>query len=271
MAIKEAERRNLEAFLARKQYDRAIELLERLNKASPDDVSLKMRLADTYYLYGKTPQAVNILKEVAELYASLGFVTKAMAVQKKIERFDPKAGLDIRAQVQEAQEAQPTDTIRRKAAKREHLRMAAENAAFSILDQMFSGLSKDEFDDVFAVLKERNFSLGDVVFNEFDESKSLYIIISGSVKVVTHHRGKDLELAVLKEGDFFGEVALLSGKRRTATVIAVEESHMLILERVEFLKLGTRYPKLKETLHEAVEKRAQSTIQSILSADIDTT
>ena len=60
---------------------------------------------------------------------------------------------------------------------------------------------------------------------------TLFVIVTGSVRVVTTVKGKPLQLAVLKEGDFFGEGSLITGNPRTATVIANEPSELLKLDR----------------------------------------
>ena len=73
----------------------------------------------------------------------------------------------------------------------------------------------------------------------------MYIIQEGTVKIYkTLSDGSDKELAILKNGDFFGELALLDESPRSASAVARESSHILGLFRPEFFDILERKPKL---------------------------
>jgi len=144
MSLKNSDLLAIDQYFARKQYDRAVELLERLHQEAPEEISLRMKLADAYFLYGRTSRAIAILEELAEDYARRGFITKAMAIQKKIKRINPKAKIDIYRFAQDGAVGGTTTPARSEA-----------DSTFHILDGIFSGLARAEFDDVYGQLSER--------------------------------------------------------------------------------------------------------------------
>lgn len=99
----------------------------------------------------------------------------------------------------------------------------------------FACLSGDEIEDLRHVLVEKHFSRNKIIFVEDDTQNYMYVILSGKVKVVyLGADGKEHILAVHKTGDFFGEMALLDGKTAPATVIAMEDTDILIMSRKDF-------------------------------------
>lgn len=84
-----------------------------------------------------------------------------------------------------------------------------------------------------------------VIFVEEEVGQSLFIIVRGSVKISrTSEDGREVILTILKAGDFFGELSLLDGKSRSATVTALEDSELLTLRRSEFILLIEKYPQI---------------------------
>jgi CRP/FNR family transcriptional regulator len=96
----------------------------------------------------------------------------------------------------------------------------------------FAGLSKDEVEELRQVLVDKHFARNKIVFLEEDTQNYMYVILSGRLKAVhISEDGKEHILAVHKSGDCFGEMALLDGKTAPATVVAMEDTHILILSR----------------------------------------
>ena len=102
-----------------------------------------------------------------------------------------------------------------------------------------------------------------VILVEEDVGQTLFIILRGTVKVTrTSNDGREVIITILKAGDFFGELTLLDGKGRSATVIAMESSELLTLRRSEFLLLLERYPLISVELLKVLAARIrQSNIQ----------
>lgn len=99
----------------------------------------------------------------------------------------------------------------------------------------FACLSEDEIEGMRHVLVEKHFSRNKIIFVEDDTQNYMYVILSGKVKAVhLEPDGKEHILAVHKTGDFFGEMALLDGKTSPATVIAMEDTDILIMSKKDF-------------------------------------
>ena len=82
-----------------------------------------------------------------------------------------------------------------------------------------------------------------VIFEEESKGDSLFIIAKGSVKILKKVKNQENTIAVLKQGEFFGEMAILDGLPRSATVKASEASSCLVLTDKAYLKLRNDRPK----------------------------
>jgi len=99
-------------------------------------------------------------------------------------------------------------------------------------------LADEEFAELERIILNKHFHKNDVILLEEDTPNFMYIIYSGKVKVVKISvDGKEQILAIHKKGDFFGEMALLDGKTQAATVIAMEEVHVGLIQRRDFERL----------------------------------
>lgn len=71
----------------------------------------------------------------------------------------------------------------------------------------------------------------------------MFIVVSGSLKVsVLSDEGKEISFVVLRQGDYFGELSLIDGRRRSATVTAIEASELLVLGHAEYQNLLQNHP-----------------------------
>ncbi|MBI3592737.1 MAG: Crp/Fnr family transcriptional regulator [Nitrospirae bacterium] len=109
----------------------------------------------------------------------------------------------------------------------------------------FSGLSDSEFKDLRHILVEKSFPKNRVILVEEDTQNYMYIILSGKVKVVhLGSDGKEHILAIHRGGDFFGEMSLLDGKTAPATVVAMEDTSVVIISRKDFEEYFLRNEKV---------------------------
>jgi CRP-like cAMP-binding protein len=115
------------------------------------------------------------------------------------------------------------------------------------------------FDGATAVV----FELNQVVVREGDPGEALYLIRKGQVEVSTIREGKQIPLARLGPGACFGEVALLSGRPRTATVVALEPCTMLCFPKQQIEEILDAYPRVRKLLESVVLGRARDTIEKI--------
>ncbi len=91
------------------------------------------------------------------------------------------------------------------------------------------------------VIKE--FKGGEYVIREGEEAKALYVILSGMIKVIKElPDGTRRELSSMTEGDFFGELGLLDGEPRPASVMAVTPLQVVAFYRKDFLNFMQKHP-----------------------------
>jgi CRP-like cAMP-binding protein len=121
---------------------------------------------------------------------------------------------------------------------------------------LFKGLSDEQILDVARELEVEHRPAGEVIFHEKDEGDSFYIINRGQVKVLRQAgRGPQL-LSTLAPGDFFGEMALLYGRRRSATIETASEVELLRLSKPNFDRLLHKFPQIRPNLLLSGESRA---------------
>jgi CRP/FNR family cyclic AMP-dependent transcriptional regulator len=102
---------------------------------------------------------------------------------------------------------------------------------------LFSGLTADQLARFADVTREKTFPRGSVIVFEQDPGDSLYVVRSGRVKVVLlGEDGREVILGILEVGEYFGELSLIDEQPRSANVIAMEESTLLVLRREDFRK-----------------------------------
>jgi anion transporter len=108
---------------------------------------------------------------------------------------------------------------------------------------LFSGLSREDIAKILGRLEEKSFKAGTTVLSQGDKGDSFYIIQSGAVQVVLESGGGRREsIAVLGPQDSFGEMALLSGEPRSATIITVKDTTVWRLSREAWNELIEKYP-----------------------------
>lgn len=109
---------------------------------------------------------------------------------------------------------------------------------------LFDGLSEDELRSLAERTVPRAFPKNAIVVNEGDLTDSLYLIVSGKVKVyLGDESGKELILDIKGPGQYFGEM-VLDEKARSATVMTLEPSQFATLSRAEFTTVLLNHPKI---------------------------
>jgi len=122
---------------------------------------------------------------------------------------------------------------------------------------LFSELSGETLRLVSDMVKEVSFEKGATIFKENDPGDSLYLILSGKVKV--EKSGK--EVTVLKERSCFGEIALLDYAPRTATIKTIEDCDLLRLNKEDFWELLEEYPEISKGVMQILAKRLRSSLE----------
>ena len=102
---------------------------------------------------------------------------------------------------------------------------------------IFSSLGNQRLEEISAITSKKSFDKNEVVFSRGDSGNTLFIMISGAVKVsLIDANGKETILNILYEHDFFGEMALLDGHLRSATATALEPVTVLTIRREDFIR-----------------------------------
>ncbi|MDR1596532.1 MAG: cyclic nucleotide-binding domain-containing protein [Treponema sp.] len=101
----------------------------------------------------------------------------------------------------------------------------------------------------------RKYAKGTMIFSEGEPGDELYIIQTGSVKIVKIADNKEVLLAVLKIGDIFGEMALLESRLRTACAVAYEDCVLLMVSRANFARMVATQPQIAARLTTLLSER----------------
>jgi small-conductance mechanosensitive channel len=138
-------------------------------------------------------------------------------------------------------------------------RIAAENverrlAAISRVDMM-SPLNDEERRCLAARLHESPFAQGEAIARQGDSSACLYVITKGEAEVRLAVDGSSRTLAKLGPGDFFGEMGLLTGDVRSASVLAKTDVHCLRLDKEDFMDVLQRRPQIAEAISQTLAQR----------------
>lgn len=125
--------------------------------------------------------------------------------------------------------------------------------------QLLEGLPETEVQNIIGAARRRSFRRGVVIFHEHDPGESLHLIEKGRVAVrVTTPMGDEVTFEVLGTGDVFGEMALLEEKAlRNATVVALEETHTISIDRSAFEAVRRNHPAIERVLLRILAERVQ--------------
>lgn len=131
--------------------------------------------------------------------------------------------------------------------------------------ELFSELTDEQLKLLADLVVVQNFNRDETVVLEGDDSvQALYLIASGSVQVyMTGADGRETILSFLERGDFFGEMSLIDGEPRSASVRTVTDAQMLIVHRESFLLLIRQYPEIAMGLLSEMSKRLRKANKQI--------
>jgi CRP-like cAMP-binding protein len=127
--------------------------------------------------------------------------------------------------------------------------------------KLLAGLSSSQLEDISRKLKPARFRQGEVIIHEGTSGDEMFFIESGRVRVVRGDGSQRLVLAELGAGDLFGEMALLTGNARSASVVAQSEVNLWALSQADFNDLVTAYPNLALALGRLLSERLRTTDQ----------
>ena len=249
-------------FLKKKLAESGLKPAPRIVPGSEDDYAERRKWAQNLKQQGRTADAIALLEELAGDLAGAGNFPLAVAVRHQIHQWRPE--LDA--------EETPQDEGRKMATKR------AESGAFrkpvvtaSAIARMTEAsnfLEKLSGDEIAALIEStglEKYAAGKVVVEEGTPGDRLYIVTGGTLSVTTSGAGGNrVGVGTLSVGDFFGEVALLTGKPRVATVVAVSDAECLQISADNWNALASRHPHLRQLLEEAIAVRAALSAEAVV-------
>jgi cAMP-dependent protein kinase regulator len=223
-----------QTLLARKEYVRAVPLLKRDLEKYPNNPRIRLQYADALAGSGSLEEAVEQYGSTAAYYEDNGLTVQAVAVRKKAEKVAAQLAANS---PKEEPKNEP---------------MFSRQVPNSPL---LENLSQEEREALIAEMDLETHDEGNVIISEGDVGASMYLVAAGEVKVFT--RG---------EGDFFGEVSVLTGKPRTATITASQRTELLRLDKEKLDNALSRHPGIRRVLDEFYKKRANHTVEAMIES-----
>ncbi len=276
-------KQDVNRLIAKGQYPKAIKVLEKHLKGEPDSVHLRKMLADVLERDGQKRRAIEVLEGLVQEFSGDGFVTKAIAVLKKIQRIDPEQTdadvmLDTLVRIRRKDKNLPTLDIRqpeRRGVTAVEPDEIDEGMVTSVImpsefwfedaaegrddfnwSPLFNDFSKDELAAMIGGLRLLIKKPGSIIYTQGEPGDSLFVLSSGAARVYERDEvGHNEQVAVLREGGVFGTPSVLKGAKRGRTITAVSECELLELDRATFQSITVSYPRVAKLVLELHRKR----------------
>ena len=138
---------------------------------------------------------------------------------------------------------------------------------------LFRRVTPGDLDRCTAELAHRHYKRGETIFHAGDSGDALHVVVEGAVKVELPSPTGDAPaiLATIEAGGFFGELALLDGAPRSATVVALQPTETLVLDRARFERLMHELPSLAPCLFASLSgelRRLTGQVEALLFLDL---
>jgi cAMP-dependent protein kinase regulator len=125
-----------------------------------------------------------------------------------------------------------------------------------VVSPLFKDFSVDELVAVIHGLSLITFEAGDIILTEGDPGDSMYMLTAGTVKAVKRNAaGRQVAVNELSEGAFFGEISILTGQPRSATVVATSHCELLELDRPTLDSIVATHPHVRQVLEQFSKER----------------
>ncbi|MEP6669326.1 MAG: DUF1003 domain-containing protein [Chthoniobacter sp.] len=125
---------------------------------------------------------------------------------------------------------------------------------------LFKDLSPEALEKMSSLLENVNFKAGDIIFHEHEKGDALYVVHSGNVRIWVHDEdSKDVTLAELVPGDFFGEMSVLDGGERSANATVTADGVLHRLSRADFQEFLLAHPQAALEVIRGITNRLRQT------------
>ncbi len=147
-----------------------------------------------------------------------------------------------------------------------------ENKAFLRRVPLFAGLTEPQFEQLAAGSARRSYPKGRTIVAEGEPSQSMYILLAGRAKVQrSDSEGKEVILAVLGSGEFFGEMSLIDDSPRSASVITLEPCEFMAVSKEAFKAMLAQSPEMCMSVMRGLVRRlreADKKIETLALLDV---
>lgn len=134
---------------------------------------------------------------------------------------------------------------------------------------IFSELEAERLQQISRLGSRKFYKRDSVILREDETGSALFVIIFGKVKISrSSEDGKEVILTILNESDFFGEMAILDGLNRSATVTALDDTELFLIQRTDFLNLLYENPEVAIALLHELTRRLRATDLRIKSLSL---
>lgn len=110
--------------------------------------------------------------------------------------------------------------------------------------ELFTGLSAEAIAEIESSCVWRRLEAGEPVFDRDTDSLEVYFVVEGAVRILTHADDREVALADVVAGNYFGELAAIDGMGRSARAVASRSTVVASLDRINFLRTLQRYPQI---------------------------
>jgi len=129
---------------------------------------------------------------------------------------------------------------------------------------LFASFPDEQLRTLATVVSRRSASRGSIVIAAGDPTDSLYIILSGRLKVMmSDAEGKEVILSILSGGEFFGEMGLIDDAPRSASVVAIEPCELLVITRRDFKRCMTESAEMAMAVMRGLVRRLREADRKI--------
>jgi Flp pilus assembly CpaE family ATPase len=133
---------------------------------------------------------------------------------------------------------------------------------------IFETLASEELETIALLLRERRLAEGEVLCRQGEPGDALFIVTGGRIRLSTHDpSGNEKVLTYFTDGQFFGEMALLTGAPRSATATAETDSQVLVLQKHDFDQLLASHAQIMREMLKVVSQRTLHTNQQLLAEE----
>jgi cAMP-dependent protein kinase regulator len=228
---------------------------------APGDVVARQHAAEIFARLGRSDRAIEHYQVLVGKYAAEGHLMRAIAVCQLILSLDPSHA-ETQATLADlfADRDSPYPPVQ--------LPDAMTRAATKVVDPsalarvpLFSDLGRDAFLSIVGKLRTRRVRDGETIIEEGETGTSMYAIARGAVRVVRRADGREPRVvAEMCEGEFFGEMSLVSGAPRFASVVAVGDGELLELLQPDLQAIADKHPSFGDVVARFYKERLLANI-----------